>query len=253
MELSELVDMISTPDLRDDFLRSLISRNTRQIDLVAAVIWAGVARDDPVGFTIASVCETLERIGTAQLNPTRIRQNMTSDRRFVRTKSGAYRISPKERLRLDEIYTEAATAPPAIDSGSVLPVPLFVSSRKYTQSVVRQINLSYDAKLFDCCAVMCRRLFETLIIEAFEKQGALDKLRKPDGDLMQLSGLISALESETQISFGRQTKQAARKLKDVGDWSAHNRRHNAVANDIDRIRDGFRVACGDLLHLAGQD
>jgi hypothetical protein len=130
---------------------------------------------------------------------------------------------------------------------------LFVSSRKYIQAVVRQINLSYDYGLFDCCAVMCRRLFETLIIEAFENQGALEELKRKDGELEQLSGLIRALENTKAFSVARQTKQAAKKLKDIGDWSAHNRRHVAVAKDIDDVRSHLRVACGDLLHLAGQD
>jgi hypothetical protein len=96
-------------------------------------------------------------------------------------------------------------------------------------------------------------LFETLIIEAFENQGALEELKRKDGELEQLSGLIRALENTKAFSVARQTKQAAKKLKDIGDWSAHNRRHVAVAKDIDDVRSHLRVACGDLLHLAGQD
>jgi hypothetical protein len=142
---------------------------------------------------------------------------------------------------------------PAPDSGTVLPAEIFTSARKYIQAVVRQINLSYDHGLFDCCAVMCRRLFETLIIEAFENQGALNELKRSDGELEQLSGLIKVLERTSALSVGRQTRQAAKKLKDIGDWSAHNRRHVAVAKDIDDVRPHLRVACGDLLHLAGQD
>jgi hypothetical protein len=178
---------------------------------------------------------------------------MASERRFVRDRTGTFRISPKERARLNEQFAELRQPDPVPDSGTVLPTELFTAARKYVQAVVRQINLSYDHGLFDCCAVMCRRLFETLIIEAFEKQGALDELKRPDGELEQLSGLIRALERTGAFSIGRQTKQAAKKLKDVGDWSAHNRRHVAVAKDIDDIKSHLRVACGDLLHLAGQD
>ena len=36
------------------------------------------------------------------------------------------------------------------------------------EKVLSQINGSYDCALFDCTAVMCRRLLETLIIEAYE-------------------------------------------------------------------------------------
>lgn len=96
-------------------------------------------------------------------------------------------------------------------------------------------------------------IVQTLIIEAFENQAALHELKRADGELEQLSGLIKALERTTSFSIGRQTKQAAKKLKDTGDWSAHNRRHVAVAKDIDDVRSHLRVACSDLLHLAGQD
>jgi hypothetical protein len=38
-----------------------------------------------------------------------------------------------------------------------------------------------------------------------------------------------------------------RDLKQIGDLSAHNRRFNARQNDIDRVRDGLRVAAEELL------
>jgi hypothetical protein len=43
--------------------------------------------------------------------------------------------------------------------------------------VVEQINKSYDIELWDCCAVMCRRLLETLIIEVYEKLGRANEIK----------------------------------------------------------------------------
>ncbi|WP_395612951.1 hypothetical protein [Allosphingosinicella sp.] len=234
-------------------MQNLIAAGTRHIDLAAAYIWASVAADASEGVSAKTICLALEHAGTRPINQTRLREAMAGERRFVRDRGGTFRISPKERARLNEQFVELKEPDPAPDSGTILPVEIFANARKYVQAVVRQINLSFDYGLFDCCAVMCRRLFETLIIEAFEKQGALSELKRPDGELDQLSGLIRALESTTTFSVGRQTKQAAKKLKDVGDWSAHNRRHVAVAKDIEDVKSHLRVACGDLLHLAGQD
>jgi hypothetical protein len=245
--------MISDHDDRVRFLQNLIAAGTRHIDLAAAYIWACVATDAVEGVSARTICQALEHAGTRPINQTRLRSAMADDRRFVRDRAGTFRISPKERARLDEQFKELKRAEPAPDSGTVLPTEIFSNARKYVQAVVRQINLSYDYGLYDCCAVMCRRLFETLIIEAFEKQGALDELKRPDGELDQLSGLIRALENTKSFSTGRQTKQAAKKLKDIGDWSAHNRRHVAVNKDIEDVKSHLRVACGDLLHLAGQD
>lgn len=245
--------MILDHEGRVRFLQNLIAAGTRHIDLAAAYIWASVTADAGEGISVRAICQALEHAGTRPINQTRLRDNISSERRFVRDRTGTFRISPKERTRLDEQFKELVQQAPAPDSGTVVPTEIFVNARKYIQAVVRQINLAYDYGLFDCCAVMCRRLFETLVIEAFERQNALDELKRADGELEQLSGLIRALERTTTFSVGRQTKQAAKKLKDVGDWSAHNRRHVAVAKDIDDIKSHLRVACGDLLHLAGQD
>ena len=245
--------MLADHESRVRFLQNLIAAGTRHIDLAAAYIWASVSPDASEGVSVRTICQALEHAGTRPLNQTRLRDTMASERRFIRDRGGTFRISPKERTRLNEQFAELRQPEPAPDSGTVLPTEIFTNARKYVQAVVRQINLSYDYGLFDCCAVMCRRLFETLIVEAFEKQGALSELKRPDGELEQLSGLIRALENTSSFSIGRQTKQAARKLKDVGDWSAHNRRHVAVAKDVDDVKSYLRVACGDLLHLAGQD
>jgi hypothetical protein len=245
--------MLADHDSRLRFLQNLIEAGTRHIDLAAAYIWATVGADATEGVSVSAICQALEHAGTRPINKSRLREAMASERRFVRDRTGTFRIAPKERARLNEQFAELRQPIPVPDTGTVLPSELFVSSRKYIQAVVRQINLSYDYGLFDCCAVMCRRLFETLIIEAFENQGALEELKRKDGELEQLSGLIRALENTKAFSVARQTKQAAKKLKDIGDWSAHNRRHVAVAKDIDDVRSHLRVACGDLLHLAGQD
>jgi hypothetical protein len=53
-------------------------------------------------------------------------------------------------------------APPSLKpSDSLLPRELFSNTRGYLEKVVFQINGSYDQGLYDCCAVMCRRLGET--------------------------------------------------------------------------------------------
>ena len=245
--------MLIDHENRVRFLQNLIAAGTRHVDLAAAYIWASLPPNATEGTSVRTICQALEHAGTRPINQTRLRETLANERRFVRDRTGTFRISPKERARLNEQFAELTQPDPAPDSGTVLPTEIFVNARKYVQAVVRQINLAYDHGLFDCCAVMCRRLFETLIIEAFEKQGSISEIRRADGELEQLSGLIRALESTASFSVGRQTKQAAKKLKDIGDWSAHNRRHVAVAKDVDEVKAHLRVACGDLLHLAGQD
>ncbi len=66
-----------------------------------------------------------------------------------------------------------------------------------------------------------------------------------------LNGLMTFLERDTSINLGRNAAKGLRDFKQLGDLSAHNRRFNACRNDIDRVRDGLRVASEELLHLSG--
>jgi hypothetical protein len=127
---------------------------------------------------------------------------------------------------------------------------LVVGTRQYIERVVLQLNASYDAGLFDCCAVMCRRLLETLIIEVYEAVGRAEELKAGDSHFMMFAGLLTKLENDKNLNLGRNSMQGLRDFKTLGDLSAHNRRFNARLDDIDRVRAGLRVATEELLNLA---
>jgi hypothetical protein len=134
----------------------------------------------------------------------------------------------------------------------VLPHALVKGTRGYIERVVFQINGCYEKGWFDGCAVMMRRLIETLIIECFEKHRIADKIKNaPNGDFLFLRDLIDKLLQEPTWNLGINAKQALSKLKDVGDQSAHSRRFNAHREDIDKIAQDFRTVCQELIYLAG--
>lgn len=125
-------------------------------------------------------------------------------------------------------------------------------TRGYIERVVNQINGCYEKGWFDGCAVMMRRLVETLIIECFEKFGIATKIKDArTGDFLYLRDLVDRLLQETSWNLGRTAKQALPKLKSVGDQSAHSRRYNANREDIDKLANDFRIVCQELLYLAG--
>jgi hypothetical protein len=140
--------------------------------------------------------------------------------------------------------------PVAKPSDSLLPRELFLNTRPYIERVVFQINGSYDHGLYDCCAVMCRRLGETLIIELYESQGRAKEIKGADENFLMLSGLLGVLNRDNTIHLGRNAKRGLNGLKDLGDKSAHNRRFNAREPDIDSIKSDLRTAAEELLHLA---
>jgi hypothetical protein len=126
----------------------------------------------------------------------------------------------------------------------------FRDTRGYIEKVVQQINVSYDTQLYDCCAVMVRRLLETLNIENNEAKKRADEIKGSDNHFMMFSGLLGFLEKDKTINLGRQTMAGLSDFKKIADSSAHNRAFNASKKNIDDKIDGVKLAVVELRQLA---
>jgi len=137
-------------------------------------------------------------------------------------------------------------------SQNILPNALVAGTRGYIEKIAFQINGSYEKGWFDACAVMMRRLLETLIIECFVAHQIEHKIQDPSsGDFLAMSALVSKTLSESSFNLTRNTKKALRNgIKAIGDLSAHSRKFTAYQTDIDKLSLDFRVACQELLSLS---
>jgi hypothetical protein len=134
---------------------------------------------------------------------------------------------------------------------SVIPKAIINNTRGYIERIAHEANGCYDNGWYDACAIMLRRLLETLIIETFESKGIASKIKDGNGDFYYLSDLIRLTLAEPSWNLSRNSKSALPKLKDIGDKSAHNRRFLAVRNDIDKILSSVRIVVQELVYLAG--
>jgi len=204
---------------------------------------------------VSSIARILHHeAGYAEQNKTRLKNGLTKDKRTAKANGGEFRIRVGARDELDKQFGSIAQIKIAKVTNSVIPVELFQCTRGYIEKVVHQLNASYDCGLFDCTAVMCRRLLETLIIEAYEKIGRQATIKDSDDNYMMYSGLLSVVENDlksSKLSLSRNSLKGLKDYKKLGDQSAHNRRFNARQDDIDRVRDGLRIASEELLHIAG--
>jgi hypothetical protein len=123
----------------------------------------------------------------------------------------------------------------------VIAMSLVRNTRGYIERVANQINGAYENGWYDACAVMIRRLIETLIIEAFEHHEIASKIQNASGDFIYLRDLIDGTLAESSWNLGRNTKQALPKLKDIGDKSAHSRRYIAQRGDIQPLLSDIRT------------
>ena len=104
----------------------------------------------------------------------------------------------------------------------------------YIESVVDQVNGTYENAWYDACAVMLRRLFETLIIEFHIRQG-IDGDIKDNGEFVPLANLIEAAKKESKLSLTRDSKRLLPRIKSLGDKSAHSPTFNAKRTNIEKL------------------
>lgn len=146
---------------------------------------------------------------------------------------------------------ESLTANPVPETEQVLPMAVVEGIRGYIKKVVLQANGCYEHQWYDACAVMIRRLVETLIIEVYEKHKKEVEIQDRDGNYLMLSHLVDKILTDKTWNLGRETKPALPQLRSLGDRSAHNRHYLAKKGDIDKVLHGLRVVVDDLLHKAG--
>lgn len=234
-----------------DFLAGLTDARFSHSDRAVALLWWGETVGGRTSMSAAEIAQEMEDASYPKQNVSRLKKQLTRDRRTTKSKGDTFRIRA-DRLRIvEEQFGAHLHVRPIRPSDSVVPRELFDGTRGYLEKVVAQLNGSYDAGFYDCCAVMCRRLLETLVIEMYEHLGRSAELKGPDGQFRTFAGLLSHLESDTSVSIGRNGLKGLRDFKHLGDLSAHNRRFNARKNDIDRVRDGLRIAAEEILTLSG--
>jgi hypothetical protein len=152
-----------------------------------------------------------------------------------------------------EVQTQVGPPEEGLAAGtqSVILTSLVRGTRGYIEKVANQINGTYENGWYDACAVMLRRLIETLIIEAFEHHGIAHKIQNSaTGDFFFLRDLVAATLNESAWNLGRNARQALPKLKDIGDKSAHSRRFTAQRGDIQPLLSDIRTVVQELIYLA---
>ena len=233
------------------FLKNLATLKISNAERAIALVWHAGIENHVADISVGEIASIFEAAGYPKQNQSRIRDALSKDKRSTKTKDKYYRINVKSREKLDKTYLPLVDYRPIASSSSVVDASLFSGTRAYIEKVVVQLNASYDGGLYDCSAVMCRRLLETLIIEVYESRGEADKLKNESGHFHMFSGLKAVIENDRNITLSRNTSQGLNDFKKLGDLSAHSRRFNARKNDIDKNIAGIRVAGEELLHLAG--
>lgn len=137
-------------------------------------------------------------------------------------------------------------------SGTILPDALYNGLQSNIQSLCKQINASYENNLFDCTAVIMRRLLESLLVLCYQNSGI-------EADIMDKSGLyhisldkmIKNAEQNTTLAFSANTRREMALFKDLGNYSAHKIWYNCTQQDIKPHILKYRTIIEELMYKSG--
>ena len=134
--------------------------------------------------------------------------------------------------------------------GSILPDALFDQLPPNVQSLCKQINASYENNLFDCTAVIMRRLLESLLVLSYQKAGIETDILNGNYHIT-LDKIIKNAEQNATLALSSNTKKDMSIFKDLGNYSAHKIWYNCTQGDIKPHILKYRAIIEELMYKAG--
>ena len=135
-------------------------------------------------------------------------------------------------------------------TSAIIPTEWVAGTRKYLEQLVYQISACYESGLYDGCAVLSRRLMESLIIEIYIHQKRQHEIQE-DGRFVMLDRLISRVRSDPKVTLGRNSPGTMDEIKQLGDTAAHDRTYITPQVDINDVKTRYRRLINELLEKAG--
>ena len=201
-------------------------------------------------FILTDITNILSSIGHPISNISRLKGYLSKSKDFRKISEGVYMLTPSARERLSSQYGDIIQNEDYIDSNSeILDEALFCNKRGYLDKLIKQINHCYNSGCYDACAVCMRRVFEITLIQAYEKLGIQNEIKK-DGEYIMLEKIVANAVNNPTLAISR-LKKDYDSIREIGNYAAHRVFYNTRKKDIDDIRQLYRVSLEELYYKAG--
>jgi hypothetical protein len=203
-------------------------------------------------FSLNLVTTQLKDIGHPISNISRLRVYLAKSKDFKKIgQEDEYLLTPSARKKLLEEYKSILYNEESIESSNeILDEALFLGKRGFLDKLIKQINHCYQSNCYDACAVLMRRVFEIVLILAYEKLGMQNQIKDHNGDYIMLERIVANAIQNQRLNVSR-TKKEYDDIRDTGNFAAHKIHYNTRKSDIDAIKQKYRVCLEELYYKAG--
>jgi hypothetical protein len=237
---------------RSEFAKRLAQQGGQHIDRAIALLWYYQERGEYEERSASDLSYDLQEEGFPKPNVTRLERALRASRYTVAgRRNGTFQIDIRRLADLDKQMRALLNIREAKVNDTVLPSEWVVGTRGYLERLVHQINGSFEFGFLDCCAVLCRRLLESLLIEIYISKGRQHEIQS-GGVFFGLDKLIAHVVADRTITIGRNSKATMEEIKLIGDTAAHDRAYITQPVDLDeQMRVRYRRIIMELLSISG--
>ena len=136
--------------------------------------------------------------------------------------------------------------------GTIIPNTITNGLPKPIQTLAWQVNASFENNLFDCCAVVMRRLMEVLLILTYQNHGIESEIMDNSRNRhIPLEKIINNATQNSTLALSTNTRNDMNLFRDLGNYSAHKIWYNCTRQDIQSKAMKYRVLIEELIYKAG--
>lgn len=234
---------------RSDFAKKLSQLALTHEERATAFLWYYRSTQQFEERSAKELSDDMHAEGFPLANPSRLEDDLRKGRTVIRGKrKGTLQIDIRRLDELGERYSPLLSAKAIQIGDAVLPKAWVSGSRPYLEQLVDEINGSYEVGFYNACAVMQRRLMESLILEVYVSAKRHAEVQN-GGVFLSLEKLIAYIRADKTIVISRNSPKTMEQVKELGDTAAHNRTYLTQQVDIDDMKLKYRRLIRELLDL----
>lgn len=225
----------------------------RELEKVRLLAFFSQKTSAKKGFSIEDACGWFKDLSLPMPNRSRLRKRIQQSREFIKDDAfSSFRLHAVEFDALQAEYPRIhIQSEDVISDDTILPVSLYTNTRGFVESPAKQINASYEYNIFDGCAVLMRRLFEVLLILAYENLDIDSEIQDKDKNYFSFEKIIANAVSNRALKITKKSKFTLEKFRILGNFSAHKIYYNCRKSELERLIPDYRAAFEELLYKSG--